>query len=435
MDRSEDSWIELHNAFNPNEVLVGGRSEELYCDREHNPFDNIRLDFRDYLRSGRPPIAFFTGHRGSGKSSMLFRLINNFKDDYFVVYFDIQHNLDSSRTNQIDLLYLLGLSIFQVAKNEGIKPDVKHADILRKSIHTISKTENEKSKGSLNIAELAKNLVCFGAGMLAGNIGEKLAQAALKPFTLTSGVSVETARKREIEPQVQEVINNINLIIADVQTKAKKKLLVIVDGLDKLQSLEQTDLIFLKSSSLLGPLCRIIYTVPMLIFNTPGFAEIEEEGRSYLLPNVKLYEKADSSKKYDRGYETLRKVVDRRLKSLDMEHNDVFESEILDMLIQKSGGVMRFLIELIENSFTEAELLGLCKVNRQAAQKAIDNRAATLTSRLTIESKDELKLVHKEKLTSNGSVSGELLHGLLIVAYRNKTTWFDVHPILWDELK
>jgi len=137
--------------------------------------------------------------------------------------------------------------------------------------------------------------------MLAGNIGEKLSQAMLEPFTLTSGVSEEVARKRDIEPQVRDVINNINLIVADIQTKTKKSLLVIVDGLDKLQSIEQAELIFLESRALSGPVCRIIYTVPMLIFNSPKFAQVEEESKSYLLPNVKLYEKTKANKKYERG--------------------------------------------------------------------------------------------------------------------------------------
>ncbi len=28
----------------------------------------------------------------------------------------------------------------------------------------------------------------------------------------------------------------------------------------------------------------------------------------------------------------------------------------------------------------------------------------------------------------------ELLHVLLIAAYRNGNVWFDVHPLLWDQL-
>src|SRR5437870_764671 len=107
MARPVDFWIKLQNVFQPEEILVGQRSEHLYCEREYSPYDDLCYEFRRDVQPLRPPIVFFTGHRGSGKSSMLFNLLDHFKKDYFVVYFDIAHNLDSRTANQIDLLYLL----------------------------------------------------------------------------------------------------------------------------------------------------------------------------------------------------------------------------------------------------------------------------------------------------------------------------------------
>ena len=108
MAGNEAVWAKVHGAFDPGEVLVGARSREIYCEREHSPFELIRKELDPALKPSRPPIVFFTGHRGSGKSSMLWRLLDRFKRDYFVVYFDIEHNLDSRTANQIDLLYLIG---------------------------------------------------------------------------------------------------------------------------------------------------------------------------------------------------------------------------------------------------------------------------------------------------------------------------------------
>ncbi len=348
MARPAEFWDDFRNAFNPGEVLVGQRSKDFYCEREHNPFDHMRLDFRITTHPIRPPIAFFTGHRGSGKSSMLFRLLEHFKDDYFVIYFDIDHNLDSRKANQIDLLYLLGATIFQVAVQEGVKPDSKNLQELATSVYTVTYTKKEKVKEqAMNVVELAKGLLCFGARMLGAQLGEKLAEALLKPFTFSSGVSEEVARKREIEPQMQDIINNVNLIIGDVQTKANRPVLVVVDGLDKLQRLEQAKLMFLESRALRAPICRVIYTVPMLIFNSLLFGQAEEECKSYLLPNVKLYEKTSDTQRYETGYETMREIVIKRLKSLTLSHDDIFEVDVLDLLIQKSGGVVRWLIGLI----------------------------------------------------------------------------------------
>src|ERR1043166_9725719 len=178
MARPEQFWIDLHNVFNPEEVLVGQRSGEFYCEREHSPFEKMCSDFRVALKRGRPPVAFFTGHRGSGKSSLLLRFLEHCKNDYFVVYFDIAHNLDSRTTNQIDLLYLLGATIYQVASQEGVSPDPNHLQELAESVYTVTYQEKQKVKDeALNAVELAKGLLCFGASMLGSKLGEKLAEA------------------------------------------------------------------------------------------------------------------------------------------------------------------------------------------------------------------------------------------------------------------
>ncbi len=435
MARTDAFWSQVHNAFDPGEVLVGQRSEQLYTEREHSPFNVLRLDFRPALRPVRPPIAFFTGHRGSGKSSMLWRLLEHFTSDYFVVYFDIEHNLDSRTANQVDLLYLLGATVFQTAIQEGVEPNPKHLEALADSVYSLTTTRKEKAKDeSLDVVKLASNLLCFGAGALGGGFGEKLAKAVLEPFTFTSGVSEEVVRQREIEPQVQKIITNVNLIIADVQTRADRDVLVVVDGLDKLQRPEQARLIFLESRALRGPICRILYTVPMSIYTSLSFSQAEEDCKSYLLPNVKLYEKT-SGRRYKKGYDTLHDVVAKRLHGLGVETRELFAPKVLDLLIQKSGGVMRWFIALVQDACTQAQIRGVERVHRADARQAIEDRAAQLAFRLTEQRVAELKKIRAGKWPAGGGETSDLLQSLLVVAYRNRKTWFDAHPLIWESLE
>ena len=434
MAKTETNWSRIHDAFDPGEVLVGQRSRDLYCEREHSPFEVMCIDFASSLRPIRPPIAFFTGHRGSGKSSMLWRLVEQFKDDYFVVYFDIEHNLDSNKTNQVDLLFLLGATVFQVAVQEGLKPDPENLKMLAKSVYTLTETEKQVKDESLDVVKLAKNLFCFGASAFGGGLGEKLAKAALEPFNFSSGVSEEVVRKREIEPQVQKIITNVNLIIADVQTRADRNVLVVVDGLDKLQRSSQAELIFLESRALRGPKCRIIYTVPMLIFTAPAFGEAEDECKSYFLPNIKVYEKK-TERKYRPGYQMLTEVVARRLGGLGIEPGGLFAPVALDLLIKKSGGLMRWFIELVQEACTHAQIRGDDKVTKAAARQAIEDRAAKLALRLNVEWIEELKKIRASNWPSGTKGSRELLQSRLAVAYRNRETWFDAHPLVWERLE
>ncbi|MEE8586102.1 MAG: hypothetical protein V3T83_14760, partial [Acidobacteriota bacterium] len=332
------------------------------------------------------------------------------------------------------LLYLLGATIYQVAVQEGYQPDKKNLEHLVDSVHTITSIGKDSSSDSLDVAKLASNLICFGASALGGSIAEKLAKAALEPFKLSSGVSDELVRKREIEPQVQHVINNVNLIIADVETKANRPLLVVVDGLDKLQRYEQAKLIFLDSRALRGPVCRIIYTVPMLIYASPGFGQVEEESVSFLLPNIKLYHKT-SEKKYSKGYQLLSEVVSRRLQLVNLQARDLFAPKALNYLIQNSGGILRWLIRLVRDAAINAEVARRDRIEFEDARRAVLDRSKELAFRLSVERIEQLRRIRERKLYSAQDEIHDLLQSLLIVAYWNDDVWFDVHPMIWDKLK
>ncbi len=434
MARSTEFWIKFQQVFNPYEVLVEQRSQDFYCERLHSPFEDLLDDFRSDLQRNRPPVAFFAGHRGSGKSSMLYRLLDQLKADYFIVYFDIEHNLEKDKAAPIDLLYLLGVAIFNVALAENLDPEEENLMALVKSVYKTVFERKETEKEEINIADLLKGVISFGATILAGGIGQKLAEAATKGLSSSAAFSEEVGYKREVEPHPQTVINQINLIIADVETKAGKPLLVVVDGLDKLTKADQARQIFIESRALRAPLCGLIYTVPMLVFGEQKFDEVEDDCASRFFPNINIYSKHDDSPNPE-GHQLMGEVIFKRLSALGLKaNNELFNEEALAELILKSGGVMRWLIELARDSGRQAERMNLDQINRQAVNRAIENFAAKKLGRLGIDKIEELRKTRKEKRYSGAPASLELLHSRLIVAYRNGRPWYDAHPLTWEEL-
>jgi hypothetical protein len=435
MARSDEDWDKILNAFEPDEVLMGKRSDDLYCEREHSPFQRMQRCFRLGERPSRPPIAFFTGHRGSGKSSLLMRLLEELRHDHFIVYFDILHNLDDSTANQIDLLYLLGATVFKVGQDEGHEPDEKHFVQLARAIETLHVTHKEtKHDESIDVVELTSQLICAGASTFgAGKVAETLTKAFLKPFKLSAGVSAETIRNRDSEPRIQEVIDSVNLIITDVQTRAVKPVLVVIDGLDKLPSTEQAKLIFVESRALHGPQCRLIYTVPMSIYASLDFGQVKTGCKSFLLPNIKLYNRK-TKRKYGNGYKGLREITTKRLDAVGLDLGDLFAPRALELLSKKSGGVVRWFIELIHNACIEAQIQGEDRVTLAAARRAVEDYAADLVLGLTLRHVKELREIRRNHWPSGKDEASELLQSLLVVAYRNSKTWFDAHPLIWESL-
>ncbi len=209
----------------------------------------------------------------------------------------------------------------------------------------------------------------------------------------------------------------------------------MVDGLDKLRQPGQARGLFLETNALRGPRCRIIYTVPISIYQQLAFGEAEEECPSHLLPNIKLYEKGDPDRKYRRGYATMREIVDKRVHSIGLERKDLFTPGTLDLIIKNSGGVLRWLIELIKDASNLVWARGLDKVNRQVAREAITTQARKLSGRLDLELTAELREVRKHNRLTGGDKTGELLQSRLIVPYFNGDLWYDAHPLVWEVLE
>ncbi|CAN2040377.1 putative AAA family ATPase [Candidatus Magnetomoraceae bacterium gMMP-15] len=428
-------WRDLRGFFNPSEILTGERGKKLYCEREFSPYNDMLIDFQDTIDKKKSKIAYFSGHRGSGKTSMLFHFLEKLIDDCFIIYFDMYVNSDIHRINQIDILYLIGMAVYKRAEDEGLKPNKNLIEKLEDSVFSIRYEKIEDRGKKLDVSKLIKNIICFGAKQLGANLGEQLAESVLSPFSFSSGVSEKIAKKREIEPKLQDIALYVNLIIADVQKKSSKPIIIVVDGLDKIQRLEQAKLIFIQSNALSTLRTRIIYTVPMLIYNDLNFFETESEtSTSFLLPNIRLYNKF-SDKEYDNGYAILKQIISKRLNLNNFSISDLFENEnVVNDLIKSSGGVVRWLISLVQNSFRKAQIMKKDKVDKDVAKEAIDDLVRQITAKITRESKDELLAVRTNKTVSTTDISRELLHAQFIVAYKNGETWYDVHPILWKTL-
>lgn len=439
MPRPPEFWDQVKNVFDPSEVLTGNRGEQFYCEREHNPFEEMKVHFRQNSTRKTPVRGFLIGHRGSGKSSLLLKLLETYATQYLVLYFDIQHNLDLPKTNQIDILYLLGVAAFKTGQNHGAELDPSLLKELQDSIFKLTIHQDEEvTSQAFDVTEFAQNILCFGAEMIGSTFAAKLVEATLKPFKMSSGVTEKVARQREIEPQIQQIITSVNLIIAEIETQLNRSFLIVVDGLDKLPRPEQANLIFLESQALKGPICNLIYTVPICIFHSLGFDLLAEDCQSYFVPNIRLFDRTSTKSNYvsyQNGYDTLTQVVENRLREISLSSSDLFEDDVLGLFIRNSGGILRTFIGLIQDACAQAEILRIEKIDQVAAQKTIENRAVRVSGPLSRDQIEELKEVHTTKTHSGTPIGQDLLDKRYIVAYRDGgDLWYDAHPLTWDKL-
>jgi hypothetical protein len=373
------------------------------------------------------------GHPSSGKSTELTKLAAELGDNYFVVRINLEHNIDIQRANPVEIIFLMGVAIYKIAAAQlDHKPDKSLFDQLTRGLETLVKTHTANKEYSINAGELLANLVCFGAGVVAGPIGKTIADVVTKvipSFTFVSGTDKEVVRKLEVEPKIESMLEALNRIVADVQDKAGKPLALIVDGLDKPHDPEIIALNFAEKNHLTKPACRVVYTAPMWVYYLSRFAVVRQRFPVREFPNVKLYDR-ETGKKNNQGYAAMHEVVNKRLSSLGLTPNEVITQPVLDLLIHASGGVMRDLIYLMREAALTADVTDVSRITKSDAESSIAALRRQFEAQLRPKHRKILAQVHQSHQVTDDEFCNELLQGNFILSYVNEEVWFDTHSIL-----
>ena len=431
----DEFWSSIYNAFDPWRPLFGKELELYFVPRtdlppENNPLYGMRVEFTE---SRLPLKILLTGHRGSGKTSALADLVNQLGDQFFVVWLDVERNTDIFNVNHVEVLFLMGVVAFKVAEAAlEKKPDRALLDSMVDSLNTLVQEQTGKGEFKIDVDKILDNVVSFGLGFAAALPSPITATMtglalALKGVRFTLGLSEETVRKLEVKPKISEIAAKLNDLLAEIQQKADRRILFIVDGLDKVE-VEQARAIFAESLVLREPLCHMVYTAPILLYYSTDFSGARQLFTTYEFPNVRLHERGNRDKLNSKGYELMRQVVYKRLRALELVPGDVIWEGALNNLITKSGGVMRELISLMRDACVKARLMGRAMIDEEIAEKAIYSSRRKYAAGLSEPYFEELKKVLELGMPTGSEICDKLLQNLYVLGYANYDLWYDVHP-------
>lgn len=415
-------WRPVYRLFKPDEPLTKKELEDFYVSREDSPVK----DLVNLLALEDEPAKFLlSGHRGGGKTTELRRLEQQCLVDYTVVWVDTDTALDKFNIGHAEVVVLIGITIVQRLREGGWRLPQKLEQELLSSLARVTYQDKVTGGGKLELPKLFTEL-----GML-----------------LRVGFQKETTKTREVRPALSEIVDRVNAIIEAAEAD-KPKLLVIVDGLDRKDY--DVALTMFSSSLLVDLKCHIIYAVPISLRYSPAFRQPMQSFEKCLdlgnVPVFKCDEQGRPTTEPNRvGRHILKTVVEKRLDKLGQDYKELFEPDALELLCEKSGGVMRDLVRLARTACEVALRKQMNRVTLAIAQEAVQEDRRTYS----IEDYHfpELDIVHHTgKLTSNSFdspkhgkivICDELLHYKLILGYRDpeQGRWFDVNPILIDDLK
>lgn len=419
-------WAAVYNCFDPLVILSGDRLRAWHIEREGSPLKRLITSLQPECL---PQKVLLVGQMGSGKTSELFKLVSLLQKDYLTVYLDLYGSLDINTSSRLELLFCLGAAIYKAASDAGVEIPHKAWDDLVSSLSTLVREQTQRKGFQIDpMGALAGILTTASLELPAlAVVGSALGQGVQFNF----GMTRQDVERLEVGPVMPEIFQRVNAIIELVEKKAGKNLLLIADGLDKVSGSDQARLLLERNWFLTNLKCRAIYTIPLGIYYSPIYNEMQHYYQCVELPNIRLHSRDDREKRYEAGYALMRSLVEKRLQGAGLELDNVIEAPALNQLIQASGGLIRDMVRLVREASQDAQETGLACIDSAAAGRTANKVRKQMEAPLFAEHFQALEEIDADDglIKNENPYQLELLRRGYILNYENGGVWHELHPL------
>lgn len=411
---SATSLEEALNTFHPAPLRSEKELNLYYVERPLSPLDRMAIQ----LRSRQRLKVLFTGHRIAGKTTELNRLTANLVDSHFVVHFSVLDTLNAYDVHYADLMLALATRLFQRATDERLFPRGVGALVQEKLLEDVLLWLEKRIEGLQFIPSPTEMSLSGRVNFLAVQMEAKLS---------TEAVTRQALRER-VSMHLSELVEKTNYVVGEVERKARRQVLFIVEDIDKLDLANARDLFLEHARSLTAVRASIIYTFPVALRYSPDFPHVAANfDRHFILPNVRLVDRKGNPDA--QGRQTLEQVFYRRI------DRNLVEPEALRRLIEASGGLVGTLVRLGGLAAEHALVDGKQTIDSESAEHAIAEIRGDLRALLRKEDYEVLRRRLAGEELFNEEIVRELLYTGCLLEYHNDEPWTGVHPILQPLLK
>ena len=400
--------IEAYNNFVVEPLKSPEEFEDFYVERPRGAPSPIE-ELKDRIENAKGPKKYlFLGFRGCGKSTELNRLSSLIDTNRFIIIsYSIREELDVGDFDFRDFFVSMALKIYDAAEREEIElqPDVQ-ADFREFMMRITKVTEEDVTKSR-------------EAGI-----------AFSKIIHLKLGREAKTREliRKELETRISDLIQKLNWLLVEVETKTTKRVVVIVDDLDKLARGEQAENFFYKNFSLLTqPDCFVIYTFPIPLTFNPYYENVRHAFDSdIILPHFPVRTKEGQLN--EANFAFYREIVAKRM------NLSLIEDGALKEAICCTGKISEFMSAMRDGAIkayrNEKE-----RITEEEVEKTLEKLRRTYDRTLTEAHKTRLLDIYEKKeardTDSSDSTTRELLFSLTAVEYGDEEgRWCDINPLL-----
>lgn len=373
-------------------------------------------------------LFYFTGQRGTGKSTELRRLEQLLLDERAqVIRFDSLDFMTATEKVTVESILLLVTAGLAAWADENYKQDFLTAGAWSRFANWLQ-TDVELTEVSAQGLKL------------------KLKEQQVTVAEKIRNLSTPLEWTKKVQAFAGEIVDFIR------ERTKRERVVVIVDSLERLRGVSGADQDAMFAhvvTAFAGDFDRLRIPGASVVYSVPPYLALLADVRNFVtchaLASVRVYAKpiANGSHTDNRrqprpeGLGKMRGLIERRY----AEWAKVLQASALDALAQASGGDLRhFMQRLVSGVVGQAQFaLDRLPLSAQDAivQRVIDENRGE-TERLTVKSEwpllAEIAHSHNAIALDRGDslrTLARLFDTRVILNYRNGAEWFDIHPLLW----
>jgi len=391
---------------------------------------------------GSESIRLFSGFRGSGKTTELYRLRQNLKDQgYFVLYADALDYVNPAQPIDITDLLMVLAGAFSDALEEQLDVALRDEGFWE-GLWRFLQTEIRPVGAGASAEVETPGKKILGGAKVAADI----------KFEIKAGTSFRTELRDFMTIRLRELKARVDRFFEDGVKRIRNKhgpdtqIVFIFDQLEQLRGTIQAEADVIRSVErifavhlelLRMPYVHAVFTVPpWLKFVLPGAVQIT------LLSTVHLWNNDRDRSRCAKAWPVFHSLVERRLQKAGLQRlfgTEAHQKKAVEAMIAVCGGHYRDLLGLLRNVVARAVEAERLPVAYTLVQDVV---SAARRDFLPIATEDAVWLVKIAAQrasalpsTDPGPVTrlARFLDSHSVLYFVNGDEWYDVHPLVREE--
>jgi hypothetical protein len=439
-------WTEVIRAVDPHRTLSLAEMDELYVPFPYGPADKIARRLRAWRRThqGRvemtpPPKVVFCGARGSGKSTQLRRLAHQVRGEWEFLLLDLAQVLPE-RTGTLQVVAQIGVALLArlgewepeeptEALVQRLEPARGLRSALAEFVPDVDLSVLVPAIKPLLVAasvDPASAAVVQAAAPAAGWGFRALRQALSPAADFARAPKFMGPLHGEDLGAAREVVRQVSLIAGLLHERAARPVLVLVDGLDKTQRLEDVLAAFDDVELLRELDVSLVLTAPTNLRHDVRFAGLRQDIDTMIHFDLPVVDAQGAPR--DEGIEPLVALVRARLGA----RREAISEETLRSASLWSSGIPRDCLMLLRDASLLAEDDGSNRVDRLHVAEAAKQTRLMLQQALTATDLGYLSRILETRRMGDTPREQELLYENYVACYPNDDAYFRPHQLLAD---